>query len=398
VGSFRLSLENKGNSNELIKLKFEKGELLRFQTFIEADSILFIELPAYTDTLLNFNISQRKDLSYAETRALQQNWRSTSVYIEASTTEKKEYSGIRVVPLESTKYNTLPLRSSPLNLDLTLFNLLSYQRPKTSVRVHGKVLFPEQQQVQYSFGMFNLYFDPEMYENLDLYQMLRFMVRYNDPKTQVWIGDRLGTGNLHTMTGRGVRAQHTIKDNYNIYFNLIQNPYGPNIGSFVGFNTMLGKVAVNTGVTLESSGGGARNYYSLHLGGTYRFLRHHTIRLQTATTINRFASDRYLSSDTTVIGVAYRLGYFFNNNRLRFRIDNTNTNLTYLKNAGINRLDLDLSYKINDRSCYLLNILILFFHYHWSFCFVERKNYRDICSQNNHYGNTCHSPILGCNK
>ncbi|MFW5878017.1 MAG: hypothetical protein ACOCUP_02775, partial [bacterium] len=380
VGSFDIHLENKGNSNELIKLKFDKGALLRFRTFIEADSILFVELPAYKDTVMSFGISQRKDLSYAEIRALRQNWKSTSVYIEASTTEKKEYNGIRVIPLGSEKFNDAPLRSSPLNLDMTLFNLLSYQRPKASFKVHGKVLFPKDQQVQYSLGMYNLYFNPDMYENLDFYKIFRYMLRYNDPKTQVWIGDRVGTGLLHTMTGRGVRAQHNLRDRHNLYLNLIQNPYGGSLGSFVGYSTMLGRMAVNTGATVENTAGGNNSHYSFHLGGTYRFLSRHTFRIQTATSLSSFKPGRYLENDTTTIGFAYRIGYQFKDEKISLRIDNSNTSFSFLKNAGINRLDVDLSYKANEK----LRIYNLYHHnsytasrYPYNFYYPNNRNIND---------------------
>ncbi len=380
VGTFSVHLKNRGNSNELIKLKFDKGALLRFQTFIEADSILFVELPAYRDTVLSFGISQRKDLSYAETRALKQSWKSTSVYIEASTSEKKEYDGIRAIPLVSEKFNNAPLRASPLNLDLTLFNLLSYQRPKASFKVHGKLLLPEERQLQYSVGMYNLYFNPEMYEHLDFSRIFRYMLRYNDPKTQLWMGDRLGTGSLHTMTGRGIKAKHSLKDRHNIYFNFIQNPYGGNLGSFAGYGTVLGRVALNTGLTVENGAGVNNSYYSYHLGGTYRFLSHHSIRLQTATTLSRFQPSRYLENDTTTLGFAYRLSYHFKDNKTSLRIDNTNTSFSYLKNAGINRFDFDLKYKVNEK----LRIYNLYHHnsysasrYPYNFHYPENRNIND---------------------
>lgn len=380
VGSFSVHLKNHGNSNELIKLKFDKGALLRFRTFIEADSILFVELPAYRDTILSFGISQRKDLSYAESRALKQSWKSTSVYIEAGTAEKKEYDGIRVIPLVSEKFNDAPLRNSPVNLDMTLFNLLSYQRPKASFKFHGKILLPEERQLQYSAGMYNLYFNPDMYEHLDFFKIFRYMFRYNDPKTEVWIGDRLGTGSLHSMTGRGVRAKRSLNDRHNFYLNLIQNPYGGNLGAFAGYGTMLGRMALNTGITFERTAGGNNSYYSYHLGGTYRFLRHHTIRLQTATTLSSFNPGRYLENDTTTLGFAYRLSYHFKDDQTSLRIDNTNTSFSYLKNAGINRLDVDLTYKVNEK----LRFYNLYNHnsytpsrYPYNFNYPENRNIND---------------------
>ncbi len=355
VGDFRLKVENKGNANELIKLNFQIGDLLKFKTFIEGDSIMFLEIPAYTDTILHFEVFKRTDLSYAENRALIRNWRATSLYIEATTPENKSYTGMRVTPLESVIDNDLPLRNSPLNLDVTFFNLLSQQRPKASFKVHGKILFPENQHIQYSVGMYNLFFQGDYYQNFDFYQQMRYMLRYYDPKTSVWIGDRLGSGNLHTMTGSGVKAEHRINDRDKASMNIIYNPYGKTIGAFAGYDTRIGTVGLNSGITLESTAGGNNKYYTAHLGGAYRFFNRHTLRLQTATTLSSFKSGKYLQNDTATIGFAYRLNYAYTDRKLKFRIDNMNTNFTYLKNSGINRINSDFFYELNGRTRLMAN-------------------------------------------
>ncbi len=350
VGNFGLKLENKGNSSELIKLDFDIGALLKFKTFIEADSVMFVELPAYSDTTMNFEVFRRKDLSYAENRALLRNWRATSVYIKASTVDDQAYSGVRFTPLESEVVNDMPMRNSPLNVDFTTYNLLSQQRLKASLKVHGKILFPDDQVMQYSFGMYNLYFNPQSYRNFDLYQQLRYMVRYNDRKSSIWIGDRLGVGNLHSMTGSGVKAEYSVSQDQLVTMNLIYNPYGGSIGTFAGYSRMIGKVNVNTGVTLERSNHDINDFYTFHLGGAYHFLRYHTLRLETASSFSSFSKSSYLQHDTTTLGFAYRLSYYFNNRKFRFHVDNMNTEMTYLNNSGINRIEGDLDYKINPSS------------------------------------------------
>jgi len=380
IDNFNLQLENKGNTNELIKLSFDIGRMLRLKTPIEADSILFVQLPAFTDTTLNFEVYKRNDLSYTESRRLMQNWKSTSIYIKASTPDYQAYNGIRVTSLKSSVENDLPLRNSPLNIDMNLYNLLSSNSTRSSLRVHGKVLFPEKQQIQYAIGMNNLYFNPALYRNFDLSRQLRYNIKYSDKSTQVLIGDRLGLGNLHTMTGRGVQTSMKFGDYQKVNFNLIQNIYGRDNGSFVGYETKLGRFMVNTGVTVEQAVRLGSNYYSLHAGGSVHFLKHHTLRLQTATTMSRFKPNNYLQSDTTVFGLAYRLNYYFNTKKLKLRIDNTNTNYTFLKNSGINRINSDFSYKLSPRS----RILGKYFRtsykatrYPYNFYFPANKNTND---------------------
>ncbi|MCF8378835.1 MAG: hypothetical protein K9H49_04610 [Bacteroidales bacterium] len=353
VGDFDLKLENTGNSKEMIKLNFDIGQLLQFKTFIEADSILFIELPAYSDTTIKFEVFRRKDLSYAEIRTQITNWKSTSIYIEASTPYYKTYAGLRVIPLESKIINDTPIRNSPLNVDMTLYNLLSFQKPKAALKLHGKLIFPENQQLQYSFGINSLYFNKDLYQNFDLAQQMRYMVRYNDSKTQVMLGDRLGVGSLHTMSGNALKAQHSLDANQLVSLNLVQNPYGSSFGSFLGYRTRIGRTGVNTGVTLESANRSNANYYTFHLGGTYNFLKHHTLQLQTATSLNNFSKGAFLQNDTTTIGFAYRASYHYSNEKFKFRIDNTNTTFTQLKNSGRNFINTDLYYQINSKSRFL---------------------------------------------
>jgi len=348
-GELAVNLKNSGNSNELVKLSFDMGGLLEFREEIEADSFLYMELPAYKDTILTLKLQRKRGLSYAQEKALNGSWRSKSLGIEASTPEKALFGSVRVKSLESGYVNTLPIRSSPLNTEVTTYNLLSQQKKKASLRVYGKVLFPEAQQLSYSMGYYNLYFDPAMNANIDLYQQLRYMVKYNDQRSMIWLGDRLGVGELHTLTGRGVSASHQINDRSTAHLNVVQNPYSRNIGGFAGYDGYIGNLTWNTGITLEATTISRYNHYSIHIGGLYRIKQKHSIELQTATSLSQFGEGRYLNNDTTVVGVAYRLSYRYVDKRLMIRAENTNTLFAYLRNSGINRIYLNGRYLFGQR-------------------------------------------------
>ncbi len=344
AGELTISLSNTGNANELVKLSFEMGGLLEFREELEADSFLFVDLPAYQDTALLFKIQRKTEISYAERQALKNSWRSKSLGIEASTPDRSLYGSVRATSLESSFINKLPLRNSPLNAEATIYNLLSQRRKKMSMRAYGKVLFPESQQLNYSLGYYNLYFDPERNRDVDLYQQLRYMVKYTDQTSMIWLGDRLGVGELHTLTGRGVRATHRINERHTASLNVIQNPYSRNIGGFAGYEGYLGDVTWNTGVTLEATTNQGYSHYSFHLGGMYRLKQKHTFSLETVSSISKYGASRYLENDTTVVGVAYRFSYRYNDKRLMIRAENTNTLFSYLRNSGINRIYLNGRY------------------------------------------------------
>lgn len=379
-GDFSLYVNNRGNSNELIKLAFTTGGLLEFVNPLEGDSLMFVEMPAYSDSVLQFKIRERSDLSYAERQALVNNWRSSSIYLVASTTDAKRYEGLRVLPLESSSINSLPLENSPLSLDMTLNNLLSYQPPKFTARAGGRILFPESQQLQYLVGLANVYFNPEMNQNFDLYQQLRFMVRYNDKNTNVWLDNRMGAGELHTLSGQGFRAEHTLADKHTIQLNGVNNIYSKSVGVFAGYSTTIKNITINTGVTVETYTNSRNGYYSYHLGAGYRFRRNHNVKAQVITSLNNFISNSYVENDTSTVGFAYRLSYQYKTKKFKFRIDNTNTKSSYLRNSGMNRINGRSELLIDDRN----RIEAVYFRYShdanrypYSFVFPSSRNIND---------------------
>ena len=347
-GEISVSLKNTGNAHELVKLSLDLGGMLEFRDEIEADSFIYVSVPAYRDTSILLRIQRNRDLTYAESKALMNTWTARSLNIKASTADHVATGSVRATPLESRRINRLPLLNTPLNAELTFYNLLSQQKKKASARVFGTVLFPEEQQLTYSLGYYNFYFDQDLNRDVDLYQQLRYMVRYSDQNTMIWLGDRLGVGNLHTLSGRGIRASHDINERNRVMLNVVQNPYGRNIGGFAGYGGVLGDVGWNTGVTLETTTNQLYSHYSFHLGGNYQLLQKHTFNIQTATSLSKYSDSRYLDGDTTVVGLAYQFFYRYNNNRLRINLENTNTLFTYLRNSGINRINFNASYKFRD--------------------------------------------------
>ncbi len=349
-GEFAVSLNNKGNINELIKLSFDTGELLEYVNPLEGDSIQYVDLPAYKDTSLTFKVREKPSLSYAEERALINNWRSSSILLTASTSDFRKSSGLRVLALESRREDQVNQRTTPLNVDVSLNNILSSQYPKASVKAAGKILFPGTQQLQYSAGLYNIYFNQERNQNFDLYKQMRFMLRYSDRNTMVWFADRMGSGELHTLSGQGLRSHHTINDKHTFYLNAVNNPFSKTVGAYAGYSTNIKKINFSTGVTLETTTNNSGGHYSYHLGTTFSFLRRHRVRLSTVTSINRFSPNALIQQDTTTVGIAYRASYNYNGEKFQFRIDNTNTKLSYLRNSGVNRFNIRTEYLINDGS------------------------------------------------
>jgi hypothetical protein len=349
-GDFVVRLSNKGNTNEMIKLRLNTGDLLEYVNPLQNDSLLFVELPAFRDTMIRFSVRERTGLSYAEERTLINNWRASSIILTASTPEQSRSAGIRVSPLESQLLQDRRYTNSPLNIDLSLNNLLSSQMPKMGLKVNGRILFPESQQLQYNVGLTNIYFNQERNSNFDLYRQLRFRLNYSDKSTSVEMGDRMGTGELHTLNGQGIRAQHTLNDNSTFFLNVANNPNSKNIGVHTGYSRSIKGVALKSAVTFESKMNTTDSHFSYLLGGSFGFLRYHKVRINTATSVSKFGSGPLLQSDTTTVGFAYRLSYNYTRERFYIRLDNTNSRLSYLRNSGANRMNIRSVYKMKEGS------------------------------------------------
>ncbi|PID91523.1 MAG: hypothetical protein CSA96_07975, partial [Bacteroidetes bacterium] len=361
-GDMAITLDNRGNSNELVKLTFDVGGLLEFKEAPEADSFLFVALPAYKDTTLSFQIRRKEGLRYMEQQALKNDYWARSVKVTASTPDRQQTGNVRATMLNSREVNSLPGRNSPLNAELSLYNLLSAQKTKTSGRVFGRVLFPENRQLQYSLGFFNLYFDPDMNRSMNLVNRFRYMARYDDPTTMVWLGDRLGVGEIHSLSGRGVRARHLLFEDHTLSLNIVQNPFTNNIGGHLGYEGFIGKLNWNTGATVETGFDGSYGHYSAHLGGNYRLFEKHAIGLQTVSTLSHVSAGRYLDDDRRVLGVAYRFTYRYNDQRMMLSFNNMNTRFTYLRNSGVNRISVNGRYLFTRQ----LRLIARYFHNYYT--------------------------------
>jgi hypothetical protein len=345
-GEFSIRLINRGNTDILLKMNMDIGGLLTLKQPLDNDSLLFVDLPAYADTFLRFDVSRKTNLSLTEQRILERNWRSNTIYLRAISKEKELFSGIRVNSLKSSYQNDLPLKNSPLNAEVNLFNLLSFQSPRMSARVHGKLIFPEDQLLNYTFGVYNIYFNREANSRFDFFQQFRYMVSYSDKRTNIKIADRISTGMLHSLSGNGIDARYKINKDI-VSFGAVQNQYSGNYGMHAGYSGFFGKLGANTGLTLESTGDSRYSHYSLHLGGAYNLFIKHNFRLQTVSSFSKYAQGQYLLQDTMAIGFAYRFAYQYRSGPLNIRIDNLNTRMSYLRNSGINRIDGYVNYTLN---------------------------------------------------
>lgn len=346
-GDLGIRLSNSGNSSELIKLSFKPGQLLELKEKPEADSFVYVNLPAHRDTLLQLAIIRRSDLNYGQERAFSQNWRASTLDIQASTPDQTRQATVRATSLKSETVNKKPLLQAPLNLEAFQYNLLSDQPKKLSLKAFGTVLFPEDQMLDYYVGYYNLFYDPVLNRGLDPFQQLHYSIRYTDPRSEIWISDRHGVGALHTLSGRGIRAMHDFRQAGRVDVNVIQNPFERNIGAHAGYLGVIGNVNLGGGLTAELATDQQYAHYSAHLGANFKLGSGHYFNLQTATSLSQYAASRFLERDTTLLGFAYMATYRYKGEKLQLKVQNSNQLFTYTRNSGINRSYLTADYRFN---------------------------------------------------
>jgi len=88
---FEIKLTNKGNTNELIKLKLDAGKLLSFSENSVNNMVEYVNLKAFTDTTILHSVFIQNKLSFAEKIRYENNWKESAIKVTA----ESEKNGLR---------------------------------------------------------------------------------------------------------------------------------------------------------------------------------------------------------------------------------------------------------------------------------------------------------------
>lgn len=360
VERVKLRISNKGNSDEVIKLDFKVGKLLKMFGTQYAEEFEYIDLPAHKDTVITYTIKDNTELRQDERYLLENNFRESTIYINASTEFQKESGYIQFVKLGSSFTNTSYQKATPLNIDVQMTNLLSGTNPKYNTTFFGEILLPNKRDIGYHFGARNFMFKDFSEQDLSFARNTYFYVNYRDENIKAKLGDNIGSPLLHSMPGRGVIGTYRLDENnlFNIFAS--QGKYQPNMGASIGYSRRFKRTNLHSEVIVEDNK--ANNYmaYSLLLGSGYSFLKMHSITLDLLTTMTSFSNlDKYNSlgaSDTSKVGFSYRLSYNFDNKKdIQFRITNQNSLNNFIRSSNNSRWNATGRYLINDK--FNLNVI-----------------------------------------
>ena len=342
--TLQIRLSNKGNTNELIKLDYKVGKLISFRG--SSDGYLeFINLPAYRDTTIYQTVAYQTKMNPTDRMRYQNNWKESSVMISASSDKNMQATALQLQKLNSVFVNQRSQSSSPLNLDYQMYNLMSTQPIRNSIRAYGSILFPKKRELQYSTGIQSLYFGGN--EEFDFDRQFLYNLTYSTRISNIQLGYNVSNGSLHTLNGRGLTGLLRLKGNTLINYALIQNPYSNIFGQSVGISKSIGRLSFNTEFINEKATSNTYKATSASAGFGLTLFKHHSLNFQGLS--SKVTHTLGASHDTTVTGFSYRFTYNIRYKDFNLRFNTMSSEKNYILNSGIQQSYLDGRYRLNDK-------------------------------------------------
>jgi hypothetical protein len=311
---FKILLSNKGNVSELIKLTFEAGKLLNLIGFNELNNFVYISLPAGSDTILNYNVSYKKELNNNESY-LDNIERETTLRVIASNGKTKRET-IQFRKVRSYFVLQKNQSQSPLNFNLQVGNLLSATQPFIFGNVYGSILFTKKRELSYLFGLQNQVFNTPNINTGTLIQSLPLRINYKEPKYNISVGNLALNNSFGGIIGTGVVAElNSIKNNIFIIGAVKNLSPNSNAGLLIDHQiSILNKIKLNTNILYINNLflNNKNNTFMGNIGSGYSFYKHHSLNGVIGISRVKYfeaIAQGLNSNDTTIIGINYRLSY-----------------------------------------------------------------------------------------
>jgi len=347
--TLHIKLANKGNTNELIKLNYKVGKLIAFRNN-DLDYSEYINLAAHTDTTIFQTVAYQTKLSATDKQRYSNNWKESSVIVSASTDKDSKSTALQLQKLASTFENQRNQSASPLNVDYQMYNLMSRQPIRNSVRAYGSLLFKKNRELQYSAGVQSVYFGPSS-TPFDFTRQFQYSLAYNSKMSSVQLGYNVSNGSLHTLNGRGVVGNLRFARNASVKYSFIQNPYSDIVGQSAGVNFGVGPVALNSEIVHEKSNKNRYQASSVGAGFGFSLFKNHALNLQL---LGSRVTHDLGSKDTTVLGLSYRLTYNIRYKDFNLRLNSMSSEQNYILNSGLQQTYLDSRFRVNDKIYFTL--------------------------------------------
>lgn len=353
----KLTLSNKGNVTEVIKLDYRIGQLILIDGIDRFNNVSYVTMPANKDSVIILKVKYNNTLSFNDRHLFQQNWRESSLEIEAQSLNEKQKRSIWFKKLESSYYGKKIGGTSPLNIGVTFMNLLSDSYVKATPQVFGTILFPKNRALYYNVQFFGVPFHNELIQNYNLETQTTFILEYSENNFGVQIGDNLNSfGSMLSLSGRGIVAKYSINNSSKIEAGIMKSRLDFNsYGGHAAYSKSFKKISLKTGFGFHTNNNlNGYNSYSGLLGAGYSFITKHRISVDLLGTNTKYhnlinLSPEASSNDTSVSGLGYRINYSINYSKFKLMAAYSDYSKSYTRSNSGGRVDLKSIYNITDK-------------------------------------------------
>ncbi len=352
---FKLKIVNEGNATELLKVNLDVG---RLYNIIELDKEEFyVEVPPLSDTILEYTVESNTLLTVEQKMEYGMIWDESSVKVKIVGSNGKTFQdAVHYLDLENELTTQRQEKNTPLNVDLSIYNLLSPNPTFVNLLVYGQLLFKGDHDLSYMANFRNIYrsgrfFGPTFWSNPN---NIRYQLGYSW-KDRLHVNAGLITNyTLHTGRGIGARASYEITENDRVQASFISNQFLPiMIGTAEYYRRLNKGISLNVGLTYEDNDYVNYQAYSTQLGASAVFAGSQSISGQILLTNARFDASAFGGSpDSSLIGVSYNFKYSgaFIKNKLRVSLSTRNDQFNFLRMRPVHVISGNGLYRINNVS------------------------------------------------
>lgn len=216
--SLKLKMNNQGNGSQVVKLEFDIGTSLVMDGALGKKHFLSVELKPHTDTVLSFPV---KYIPPDESSLWDRDFSKLTIKVNAVSDTITQKASVSFKYLESSFYNTLFNKLTPLTIEVQMQNLLSEADPRMLFGAWGYVWLKNDHTIDYNVRIpgisFTRYKDASEFGTY-LWQRSRMLVQYKAGKWEVRAGDITSNGSMGLITafGRGISGTYDITDKHRV--------------------------------------------------------------------------------------------------------------------------------------------------------------------------------------
>ena len=199
---FEISIENSGNIDELVNIKFIPPPNITVKKDYDELNIDNIEIKSGELKNIKYQVKLDKSVDYKKYRIHKL---KVNINVHDSVIKKR----IWFKYVDWSYKNIIPETKNPLNIELLAFNIFSNSKPVYIGKIFGDILLKNKKDIFYSVQNYNRKTNANLWVNSDI------RLQFNSPKTTLFIGDYRGYFE-HSMFGRGIYLKQKIGKNISI--------------------------------------------------------------------------------------------------------------------------------------------------------------------------------------